>query len=43
MVGATTVLARSGLHWRVVWQRDLVNERLVILEIVTEPSREAAP
>lgn len=41
MEGAADRLARSGLRWRVVWQRDLINERLVIIEAV--PDAAAGP
>lgn len=42
MMAAADRLARSGLTWRVVWQRDLINERLVIVEAVPDIAREAA-
>jgi release factor glutamine methyltransferase len=41
MVGAAERLARSGLRWRVVWQRDLINERLAILETLPDAAPEA--
>lgn len=37
----TDTLTRAGLRWSVAWQRNLVNERLVILE-VTADSRQAS-
>jgi release factor glutamine methyltransferase len=34
MVGATDTLTRCGLSWRLLWQRDFINERLMVVEVV---------
>jgi release factor glutamine methyltransferase len=33
MPGALEAVTQPGLRWRTVWQRDLINERLMVLEI----------
>jgi SAM-dependent methyltransferase len=34
MVGATDTLTRCGLGWRLLWQREFINERLMVVEVV---------
>jgi release factor glutamine methyltransferase len=43
MVDAAHYFTRSQLDWHVAWQRDLINERLVILEGRRYPRPEASP
>jgi release factor glutamine methyltransferase len=42
MTGAADHFTHSELHWRIVWQGDLINECLVILEGARNPGLEAA-
>jgi release factor glutamine methyltransferase len=35
MVGATDTLTRYGLSWRVVWERNFINERLMVVEVLS--------